>query len=144
MRIADSSLGYRINESGFRDWYQYELARSFGYLALGLIALILGLISMEGVFQFRGEANRWLQLVTSFAALCVTGWTWLQFIKLLLNAESISSQAVCRKCSKYGQFEAKEDLATSEPEERVLKVQCKRCQHTWAMFYTVQSGHDKT
>ena len=40
------SLKDLINEDGFRHWYEGELIRAFGLMALGVLLLILGVSAL--------------------------------------------------------------------------------------------------
>jgi hypothetical protein len=137
----DSVLAQQINANGFRRWYEYELARSFGFLGLGLLTLVAGLAFIEGIFEQHSPWGNIPDYAAAFASLCVTGWSWLRFTHLLLNAEAMSRQAVCPQCTRYGQLRVLEDRSAQAPGERTMQVECKKCQHHWQLFYTPDSTH---
>lgn len=141
MRFVDIPLREKINENGFRRWYEYELVRSFGYLGLGLLVLLAGLISIEGVFDFSRFADRWIQLLGAFAAISFAGWAWYQFVRILLNAEYVSEQAICPGCQRYGLLKAIQDYPSAQPDQRILSVQCNKCDRVWRLAYALESRH---
>ena len=53
MGYLGSQLVRQINAKGFRQWYEYELVRAFGFFALGVIALIVVMTSLEGILETR-------------------------------------------------------------------------------------------
>ena len=138
-RQPDPSLVTAINARGFREWHSYELARSFGYLALGVHMLVCALAIMEGVFERPNTFERLFKLFLTFFSLCMTGWAWWRFIQILLHAEEIGRQAVCRQCQRYGRIEALTETPTDDPQHRSLTCRCTKCDHVWSITYTVQS-----
>lgn len=140
-RQPDSSLVTAINAHGFREWHSYELARSFGYLALGVLMLVCALAIMEGVFERPNAFERLFKLFLTFFSLCMTGWAWWRFIQILMRAEEIGRQAVCHQCQRYGRIEALTETPTDDPQYRSLTCRCTKCAHVWPITYTVQSRH---
>ena len=128
----------KINQSGFRRWHEYELARSFGYLALGVLSLVAALALLEGVLNPSVGFGRWMNLAGCFALLCVTGWAWLQFISILILAESVSRQAVCAQCKRYGSIRIFDERSSPDLSERLLGCECKKCGHRWQASYALQ------
>lgn len=141
MGRSESHLAQQINTNGFCRWYEYELTRSFGFLGLGLLTLVAGLAFVEGIFDQRSSWGSIPDYLAAFASLCVTGWSWLRFTHLLLNAEAMSRQAICPNCSRYGQIRVLDDCAAEALGERALQVECKKCQHDWPLFYTPEASH---
>lgn len=137
--IQHISLSEKINTDGFRQWHEYELARSFGYLGLGVLSLIAGLALMEGVFEIQRLAERGIKLLACFCLLCVTGWAWFRFINILLTAEDLSRQAVCDNCHRYGQITVLDERSNESLTQRIMTCQCNKCQHQWRLAYTLQS-----
>lgn len=128
-----------INRQGFRPWHEYELARAFGYLGLGVLALVAGLTIMEGAFNNPSWSTRWFNAFLSFFCLVGAGWAWLRFVKILILAESLSQQSVCGACQRYGQIRILEDQFDAASGEHHMIGQCKKCSHSWPITYTVQS-----
>ena len=139
MGLLNSPTAQQINANGFRRWYEYQLARSFGFLGLGLLTLVAGLAFVEGIFDQRSSWGSIPDYVAAFASLCVTGWSWLRFTHLLLNAEAMSRQAICPACARYGQIRVLDDSVAETSGERTMQVECKKCQHAWPLSYTPDS-----
>lgn len=136
--MKSTPVSERINESGFRQWHEYELARSFGYLGLGVMALVAALALLEGVLNPGTGLGRWLNILACFALLCVTGWSWLQFISILIVAESVSRQAICSQCTRYGAIRIFDERSSPDLSERILGCECKKCGHRWQASYALQ------
>lgn len=135
------SLQSRINAEGFRPWYEYELARSFGYLGMGVLLLVAGMASMEGIFDSSPGWVRLPQYLSTFVCLAIAGWAWLRFIHILFFAENLSRQAICPACGRYGAIMITDERSTPDGLERVLTAQCKKCSHNWPLSYTLESSH---
>lgn len=131
-------LAEQINSAGFRRWHEYELARSFGYLGLGVLSLIAGLALLEGVLDPGLSLGRALSLGGCFALMCLTGWSWLQFILILIVAESVSRQAICQQCKRYGAILIVDERTSPDLSERILGCECKKCGHRWQASYALQ------
>lgn len=144
IRHLSSNLQRAINAKGFRDWHSYELTRSFGYLGLGVVMLVCALAIMEGVFESPGITERVFKLFLTFFSLCMTGWAWMMFIHILMQAEEIGRQAVCGECSRYGRLAVLDECASDDQQQRILTCQCNKCQHVWRITYTVQSRHARS
>ena len=132
------SLADKINEAGFRQWHEYELVRSFGYLAMGVLALIAALALLEGVLSPNTGVGRWISLGACFGLLCLTGWSWLQFLRILIVAESVSRQAICTQCQRYGSIRIVDERTSPDLSERLLGCECKKCGHRWQASYALQ------
>lgn len=132
------SLSERINSEGFRRWHEYELTRSFGYLGLGVLSLIAALALLEGVLGPAMGLGRWASIVGCFVLLCLTGWSWLQFITILIVAESVSRQATCPQCKHYGAIQIVDERSAPDLSERLLTCECKKCRHRWQARYALQ------
>ncbi len=140
-RLTSRGLIQTINAAGFREWHSYELARSFGYLGLGVVMLVCGLAIMEGVFESSHALETVFKLFLTFFSLCFTGWCWLMFIHILMRAEEIGRQAVCPNCQRYGRLQVLTSDVGTEPTHRQLHCRCIKCGQHWDITYTVQSKH---
>jgi hypothetical protein len=140
------AIADKINAEGFRRWHEYELTRSFGYLGLGMLALLAGLSVLEGSLDLTRIADRWLHILLAFAGISAAFWSWQRFIAVLATAETLSRQAVCKQCRRYGQLtvlaERQQPAADAgerpqpDPQERTMTCQCKKCGYTWSATYT--------
>lgn len=140
---APPRLSEKINADGFRRWHEYELTRSFGYLGLGVLALIAALTILEGSFDATSRPEKIFKTVLSFCTLCFAAWSWQRFIHILLFAEHISKQAVCMACKRYGQLTVVGERPSGAGEGS-LTCRCKKCASEWEMGYTVESRHDRS
>jgi hypothetical protein len=141
MGYLGSDLTRKINTSGFRKWYEYELVRSFGFMGLGVLALIAAMAALEGILETPFSLSGVPGYLLTFGGLCLAGWAWLRFVDALTMAETLSRQAICPACKRYGQLSVIDERSTLDQSERVLTVSCKKCQHVWPMVYTLESKH---
>lgn len=140
--IRSPRLSKSINTDGFRGWHEYELARSFGYLGLGLIALIAALSILENFFDTPSVAGKLFKAFPSFCALCFAAWSWQRFITTLIFAENLSKQAVCIGCGRYAQLTIIEERVCPADHAGVLTCRCKKCAAEWDMAYALESHHE--
>lgn len=131
--VREPNLSESINADGFRRWHEYQLTRSFGYLGLGVLALIASLTIMEGFFDLPSVTGRALKAFLSFCALCFTAWSWRQFINILMQAEHLSRQAFCTACGRYAQLTVIGERFDKTADAPVLTCRCKKCQSEWVM-----------
>jgi hypothetical protein len=136
-------LSEKINTTGFRRWHEYELTRSFGYLGLGVVSLVAALALLEGVLEPGIGLGRWASMFGCFVLLTLTGWSWLQFITILIVAESMSRQAVCSECKQYGAIQIVDERSAPDLSTRLLMFECKKCRHRWQASYALQLRHGR-
>lgn len=139
MGYLGSDLTRKINATGFRKWYEYELVRSFGFMGLGVLALIAAMASLEGILETPITLSGLPNYLISFGGLCFAGWAWLKFVSTLTIAETLSRQAICPACTRYGHITVTDERSAPDQSERVLSVTCKKCTHAWRMIYTLES-----
>lgn len=138
-RLAES-----INAEGFRGWHEYELTRSFGYLGLGLIALIASLSILESFFSASAIAEKLFKAFLSFCSLCFAAWSWQRFINILLFAESLSKQAICAGCGRYAALKVVDEQPRPADGLGVLTCRCNKCANEWQMRYELESRHERS
>lgn len=136
------SLSERINTNGFQRWHEYELARSFGYLGLGLIALIGSLAILEGFFDATSVTAKIFKAILSFFPLALAAWSWQRFVQLLLFAEHLSRQAICEGCGRYGKLVVLHEDADPVRQQHALQCRCKKCGTQWEMVCVLESQHE--
>jgi hypothetical protein len=141
MGYLGSSLATQINDRGFRKWHEYELVRAFGFLGLGVLGLIAAMASLEGILETRFSLAMLPKYLVSFGGLCVAGWAWVRFVSILGLAENLSRQAICPGCQRYGLLIVTDERSSADGQERQISVCCKKCQHNWKLFYTLESSH---
>ena len=129
------SLKDLINEDGFRHWYEGELIRAFGLMALGVLLLILGVSALEVFFNLGPgwPLDRLAALASSLIGVFLAGLCWLKFSSLIGRAELLANQAVCSNCHAYGRLLVDDERLDSESLERVLNCTCQKCQHGFVM-----------
>jgi hypothetical protein len=135
-RAGHTALAEQINSNGFRRWHEYELTRSFGYLGLGMLCLLLALAVLEGVFDPVRASERWLRVTISFAGICAALWSWRRFIAMLATAETLSRQAVCAQCRRYGHITVLDERWEKTLTDRIITCRCNKCGHLWSATYT--------
>jgi hypothetical protein len=140
--VQTPSLSESINADGFRRWHEYELTRGFGYLALGVLALVASLAILEGILDTGSPAGKLAKAFLSFCALCLTAWSWQRFINILTRAENLSRQAVCSGCGRYAQLTVTRERCVVIDRTGVLSCRCKKCAFEWEMDYTLESSHE--
>ena len=124
-----------INEDGFRHWYEGELIRAFGLMALGVLLLLLGVSAIE-VFFHLGPGwplDRLAALASSLVGVFCAGLSWLKFSSLIARAELLANQAVCSNCKAYGRLVVDEERLDTETMDRVLNCKCQKCGHMFVM-----------
>jgi hypothetical protein len=135
MGYLGSQLVRQINAKGFRQWYEYELVRAFGFFALGVIALIVVMTSLEGILETRFSLVMLTNYLVSIGGICLGGWAWRRFINILGMADHMSRQAVCPSCESFGRLVVTDERSTQDRTERWISARCKKCDHTWRLFY---------
>ena len=125
-------LAAGIRKHGFRKWYERELLRCHGHLALTFICLVGVVAAFESMAHGKGWADR----LDDAGALLLCGavglWALRRYLYLLMNAEAVANQADCPTCGTYARFKLVRADAVGE---RAL-VCCRQCGHEW----TIRSG----
>ncbi|MGA1473534.1 MAG: hypothetical protein ACO326_10285 [Burkholderiaceae bacterium] len=124
-----------INEDGFRHWYEGELIRAFGLMALGVLLLVLGVSALEVFFNLGPgwPTDRLAALASSLLGVFLAGLCWLKFSSLIARAELLANQAVCSNCNAYGRLVVDEERLNTETMDRILKCSCQKCSHKFEM-----------
>ncbi|MFZ9722503.1 MAG: hypothetical protein ACO3WO_07850 [Burkholderiaceae bacterium] len=124
-----------INEDGFRHWYEGELIRAFGLMALGVLLLLLGVSAIEVFFNLGPgwPLDRLAALASSLVGVFCAGLCWLKFSSLIARAELLANQAVCSNCKAYGRLVVDGERLDTETMDRVLNCKCQKCGHKFVM-----------
>jgi hypothetical protein len=124
-----------INEDGFRHWYEGELIRAFGLMALGVLLLLLGVSAIEVFFNLGPgwPLDRLAALASSLVGVFCAGLCWLKFSSLIARAELLANQAVCSNCKAYGRLVVDGEGLDTETMDRVLNCKCQKCGHKFVM-----------
>jgi len=137
LRVHGMLLKEVINKDGFRHWYEGELIRAFGYVALGLLLFVFGASALEIFWERSEEHWIWsaLKLVGAFAGVILGGLSWIRFSRLIARAEILAHQAVCPSCKVYGRLQVDDERSDPETLDRVLQCRCNKCHNLWAIYF---------
>lgn len=129
------ALKEQINAQGFRHWYEGELIRAFGYVALGLVLILFGVTALEMFWSEVEDGWLWrlLKVVGAFLGVGLGGICWLQFSRLIARAEIYAKQAVCPNCKAYGRLIIKDERFDPQTLDRQFFCQCNKCSHQWTI-----------
>lgn len=120
MKLADG-----IRTLGFRKWYERELLRSHGHLALAFVSGIGLMAAFEGLFTFHGLADKLVDLASIALCTAVGIWSLRRYLYLLSHAEAAANQAECPDCGTYARF------VLVRAHDHELEVRCRACQRVW-------------
>jgi predicted Zn finger-like uncharacterized protein len=122
MRLADG-----IRKHGFRKWYERELLRSHGHMAL-LVMCTLGILgSLEAASSARTASDRVTDLLTMLVCAGAGIWSLRRYLYLLSHAEAVANQATCPACQTYARL----NLLQASDDGGTVLVCCRKCEHRW-------------
>jgi hypothetical protein len=122
MRLADG-----IRKHGFRKWYERELLRSHGHMAL-LVICTLGILgSLEAASSARTASDRMTDLLTMLLCAGAGVWSLRRYLYLLSHAEAVANQATCPACQTYGRL----NLLQASDDGCTVLVCCRKCEQRW-------------
>lgn len=124
MKLAEG-----VRRHGFRKWYERELLRSHGHLALTFLCLIGVFAVFESMRTPGSSADRAWDLLSLLLCAAIGVWTLRRYLYLLSRAEGAAHQAECQNCKAYGRLELLQADATGD----AVQVRCRRCSHSWPM-----------
>jgi len=126
-----------INRHGFRHWYEGELIRAFGYVALGIVLFIFGASALEIFWETKEDYWLWsaLKLIGAFGGVILGGLSWIRFSRLIAMAEILANQAVCPSCKAYGRLTVADERSDPETLDRILQCRCNKCHNDWQIFF---------
>lgn len=122
-------LASGIRKHGFRKWYERELLRSHGHMALTFLCMVGAIAAFEAASQFRGWADQLIDFVAIALCGCVGLWALRRYLYILLHAEAVANQADCPQCGTYARFH----LVRAGADEESAHVRCRQCQHEWTI-----------
>lgn len=131
------STGERIQQLGFKRWYERTLIEGHIYLVTALFGLILAFAGLEVIAEHEDIARFILGFAAGSMGVMLAGIGLLRYQRILMLALSFGDRATCRQCNTYAAFNV---LATGESnggEPAVptswLNVRCRHCGHEWRM-----------
>lgn len=124
MRLADG-----IRQHGFRKWYERQLLKSHGHLALLFLWTVGILGALESASSARSTGDRLQDLVTMLVCVAAGIWSLRRYLYLLSHAEAVANQADCPACGTYARLK----LVSDSRDGQVVQVCCKQCGHQWSI-----------
>jgi predicted Zn finger-like uncharacterized protein len=121
------SLAEGIRKHGFRKWYERELLRCHGHLALVLVCMMGIVVALEAASRFRSWGDQVADGLSLLLCIGVGLWSLRRYLFLLLHAEAAANQANCASCKAYGRIE----LLQSDAAGNSVQVRCRKCSHVW-------------
>jgi hypothetical protein len=121
-----------IQRQGFRKWYERELLAGHSHLVL-LLCSGLGILGAMEVFWRQPGAERLLMVASIVVASVIGVWALRRYLFLLMRAEVIANQAVCKGCGAYGRWTVEAHTAEDAPagEPARMQVCCRKCGGRW-------------
>jgi len=121
------TLSEGIRRHGFRKWYERQLLRSHGHLALTFICLVGVFAAFEALRTVGGTADQASDVAAMLLCIAVGLWSLRRYLFLLSHAEAVAHQADCPTCGTYARFTLVQADATGEQ----VRVCCRQCTHEW-------------
>jgi hypothetical protein len=120
-----------INRSGFRPWYEGQLAGGFGFIALGLVLIVGGAAFLEAWLGHMSMLDDLVFAGSSFVCLGCGGYCWIKAAEKIGAAEHLAQQAVCKSCKAYGRLDVLSEVRLKQSVR--LQAQCRKCNHQWPL-----------
>jgi hypothetical protein len=128
------TIGERIQQLGFKRWYERSLIESHVYLVTGFLGSILAFAGVELIGQ-HGSTARTLLGAAAVAIGATTAAVGLQrYLRSLVFAVNLGERAVCGQCRTYAAFSvlaSGPDRAAAHESDFWLRVKCLKCGHEW-------------
>lgn len=124
MHLADG-----LRRHGFRKWYERELLKSHGHLALLFLWTVGILASLESASTARSTGDRLQDLLSLLLCVGAGIWSLRRYLYLLSHAEAVAHQADCPSCGTYARLR----LVSASRDGGVVGVSCKQCDHHWSI-----------
>jgi hypothetical protein len=118
-------LAVGIRRVGFRKWYERQLLRSHGCLALAFVCVTGVIAAFEAARHGRGWLDQAIDIGSLLLCAGVGLWALRRYLYLLLRAEAIAHQADCPSCGTYARF----DLVAASGD--AVTVSCRKCARQW-------------
>ena len=124
-------LGDGLRKHSFRKWYERELFSSHAHMLLLFLCTIGLLAAFEVYSKSASLTDRVIDVVAVILFTAVGVWALRRYLYLLMHAEQVANQAVCKQCETYGRFVLVEEDRTGSQ----VRVRCKKCQHEWPISH---------
>lgn len=132
------STGQRIQQLGFKRWYERTLLEGHAYLVTSLLGMILAFSGIEVMGSDDGSVL--VGLLLGLAGTGVVLFATPRYLRMLSLAQSLGGRAVCPRCKVYAAFnvlasgpKSADDREPDGTEPVWLRVQCRKCAHEWRM-----------
>lgn len=122
------NLPQAMQSMGFRKWYEKQLLASHAHMALGFLAAIAVMGSIEAFRTGGADAKMFALFVVLSAG--IGAWAFKRYSFLLVRAESLANQATCPDCGDYGRFQ----VVTGHAVDGEMDVRCRKCTRDWVIF----------
>jgi hypothetical protein len=123
-------LAEGIRKHGFRKWYERQLLRGHGHMALTFLCTV-GLIgALESASQARQGSERLADIGTMLLCAAAGLWSMRRYLRLLSHAEAVANQANCPACGTYARLA----LVRPTHDGRSAVVRCKACTQEWEIL----------
>ncbi len=121
-----------IQRQGFRKWYERELLTGHSHLVL-LLFSALGILGAMEVFWRQPGGERLLMAASVVIAGVIGVWALRRYLFLLMRAELIANQAVCKACEAYGRWTVESHTPDDAPADQPMRMQvcCRKCGGRW-------------
>ena len=121
-----------IQRQGFRKWYERELLAGHSHLVL-LLFSALGILGALEVFWHQPGGERLLMVAAVIIASIIGAWALRRYLFLLMRAEVIANQAVCKDCEAYGRWNVEGHTPDDAPADVPARMQvcCRKCGARW-------------
>ncbi|GAP38738.1 hypothetical protein ABXN37_26950 [Piscinibacter sakaiensis] len=123
------NVAERIRQLGFRKWYKRELLSGHAHLVLTLCCVVGVFAAFEAYHEVQPTSERMIDVLSILVCAAVGLWSIRRYLYLLMHAESLANQAVCRRCDAYARF----DIEQVGGNGRWLRLRCRQCGNGWTM-----------
>jgi hypothetical protein len=118
-----------IRRLGFRKWYERELIQSHAHLALAFLCAVGLFAAFEAATHFTSWSDRVIDALAIIVSGAIGVWALRRYLRQLMHAESVATQADCPHCGVYARFTLVEGVAASES----VTVRCRACTRQWSI-----------
>ncbi|MGH8719815.1 MAG: hypothetical protein ACREV0_12880 [Burkholderiales bacterium] len=128
-------IAAKIQELGFKRWYERQLIESHAYLITCFLSMIAVAVTLEVEGLMRLGLETLVRLAVAFGGIAVCIFAWQQYKKRMLFADILGEGATCKNCQTYAAFNVI-GSGTHLPADEFdfwMRVRCRKCSHEWTM-----------